>query len=303
MEKVVIAIPARNSDATLRQTIESALAQTYRNLRIVVIDNASTDDTALIAADFARRDSRVELKSFKELVSAEDNFNRCLKEANGALIAILHADDLYEAEMIAEQVAFFERHPECSVVFANAKTIDSKGEVTGRRFIPAEFGGKNALLNYEDMLSLVLKYGNFITCPSAMMKSAVFLNELGGWNGAEFGSSADLDLWLRAARHGRVGFIAHSLMRYRVSEFSYSVHLQKVRTIRHPMFKAIEAHLAAAGERVDAKWDFKFLEAKDTAFVCMNHMPPIATLLPVAMPGAVFNRSNSRGGGALMICA
>ena len=38
-------------------------------------------------------------------------------------------------------------------------------------------------------------------------------------------------------------------------------------------------------------------------FVCMNHIPPIATLLPVAMPGAVFSRSNSRGGGELMICA
>lgn len=271
MKTVVIAIPARNSAATIRPTLDSALAQTYRELRIVVVDNASEDDTAAITREYSARDSRVELKTFSDLVSAEENFNRCLALAEGALVAILHADDVYEPEMIAEQVAFLDRHPECAIVFTHANTIDSKGTVTGERFFPRELRGTNVILNFEDLRSLVVKYGNFITCPSALMRSHVVGFELRGWNGKDFGSSADLDLWLRVAQRAAVGFISKPLMRYRISEHSFSVALQKVRTVRHPMFKVIESHLDGELDPI-TKWRMRFLEAKDASLVALNHM-------------------------------
>ncbi|MES2963607.1 MAG: hypothetical protein V4760_06925 [Bdellovibrionota bacterium] len=142
----------------------------------------------------------------------------------------------------------------------------------GERMFPDEIKGTNVLLGYDDLLSLVLKYGNFITCPSALMRTAVFKKDLGGWNGRDFGYSADLDLWLRAARKAPVGFIAKPLMSYRASDVSFSVALQKVRTVRHAIFKVIEAHYVPASADSVARWNVKFLEAKDSALICFNLM-------------------------------
>lgn len=272
MEAVVIAIPAHNSAKTIRPTLESALAQTYANLEILVVDNASTDETPSIAKEFAARDTRVRHVRFEALVSGEQNFNRCLELAAGKFVAVLHADDIYEPEMITEQMAFLARNSECEVVFTHAKIIDSKGEVTGERYRPEELRLANVKLSHADLLRLVAKYGNFITCPSALMKADVFREQLGGWNGAEFGSSADLDLWIRASQRAPIGFIAAPLMRYRVSEHSFSVGMQKVRTTRHPLFKVLERHLGEIANDRSVQRDLRFLEAKDAALVCLNHM-------------------------------
>jgi glycosyltransferase involved in cell wall biosynthesis len=289
---VVIAIPTRNSAATLAATLESALAQEALLSKILVIDNESTDETVKIAGAFAQRDLRVEVVKFNELVSGEDNFNRCLRLAGEVdYIAILHSDDIFGPEMISRQVAFLEAHPASVVVFTHAMTINEAGAVTGERFLPEELSvSDESELSSAELFRLVLKYGNFLTCPSALMRTSIFRDQLGGWRGLEFGSSSDLDLWLRASEVGKIGFLRAPLMNYRISRWSFSVALSKVRVTSHPMLKVIAAHIerrrSAGSAALNAPgnislavaldsndlWNWRFLQTKDAAFLRLNHL-------------------------------
>ena len=100
---VCICVPTYNSAASIRETLESILAQTYLNLTIHVSDNASTDGTLKIVESIS--DRRISLHRHDVNVGGEGNFNRCIHFAAGKYTAIFHADDIYEPDMVAAQVA------------------------------------------------------------------------------------------------------------------------------------------------------------------------------------------------------
>src|SRR5260221_11736521 len=120
---VSVLVPAYNVEATLAETLQSALASSYSNLEIVLVDDGSTDATAAIAEAFARDDQR--LRIFRQQhrgVSAALNFG--LDHIRGDLVAPLDPDDLWHPTKLARQVDLisadptpvptftFRRHPE-----------------------------------------------------------------------------------------------------------------------------------------------------------------------------------------------
>jgi glycosyltransferase involved in cell wall biosynthesis len=125
---VCICIPTYNSACTLKDMLLSILSQTYRNLVVHISDNASTDDTLKVIESVA--DHRVHIHRNATNVGAEENFNNCIRLAQGKYMAILHADDLYEPQMLECQVAFLENHVEAGAVFTAASVINE----TGKRF-------------------------------------------------------------------------------------------------------------------------------------------------------------------------
>jgi glycosyltransferase involved in cell wall biosynthesis len=96
---VTIAIPTYNrANGYLRQTLESALAQTYRNLEIVVSDNCSPDDTERVVEGYG--DPRVRYFRQQVPLSPNDNFNFCLNQARGAYFLLLHDDDVIDDDFV-----------------------------------------------------------------------------------------------------------------------------------------------------------------------------------------------------------
>src|SRR4051794_3877496 len=100
---VTVVVPAHNAAATLRQTLASIAAQTYRDLEIVVVDDGSTDDTSAIAAEFAHLDRRVRLVSQANAGVAAAR-NKGIALARGEYVAPVDADDLWEPTKIEKQV-------------------------------------------------------------------------------------------------------------------------------------------------------------------------------------------------------
>ncbi|CAN5613071.1 N/A [soil metagenome] len=241
--QVTICVPTYNSESTLRETLESLLNQTYRNLSIKIFDNASTDKTLEIARSYATQDARVQVFTNSTNVGAEGNFNRCLAAAEGDFTAIFHADDVYENSMVEQQVRFLIEHPECSAVATQASIIDGRGHNHGKRFVPSELrAGAEFSLSFDRLLQLTLEYGNFVTCPAVMARSSVYRDQIESWNGSAYGSSADLDVWLRLAQIGDFGFLTTPLMRYRVSEASFTVRETKRRLSEHDLLKVYRAY-------------------------------------------------------------
>ena len=106
---VTAIIPAYNMEAFLGRALESALAQTYPNLEILVVDDGSTDQTRASAERFAARDPRVRVVSVPNGgVAAARNLGT--RMARTPYVAYLDADDLWHPEKIARQVAEMAAH-------------------------------------------------------------------------------------------------------------------------------------------------------------------------------------------------
>jgi glycosyltransferase involved in cell wall biosynthesis len=107
---ISVILAARNEERLIGRAIRSVLAQTQRELELLVIDNGSTDATIEIAADFARQDPRVRIVHESE-PGAYAARNRGVREAAGDLIAIQDADDVSHPERLARLSAHVARHP------------------------------------------------------------------------------------------------------------------------------------------------------------------------------------------------
>lgn len=212
---VCICVPSYNSALTIRETLLSITAQSYTNLKIKVVDNASTDDTATVVE--AISDSRIEFYQNLVNVGAENNFNRCIALAEGKYMAIFHADDVYEQHMVQKQVAFLETHPTAGGVFTEATLIDERGYEVGEIRQPAAVVNQGPLFDFKSLYKALLKHSNFLICPSFMARTKVYQYRIKSWRGEKFASSADLDVWLRILQHHNCGILPELLMRYRIS--------------------------------------------------------------------------------------
>lgn len=132
---VTIAIPTYNrANGYLRLALESALAQRYEPLEILVADNCSTDHTAELVQSYS--DSRVRYERHRAPLKPNDNFNFCVKAARGQYLLLLHDDDLIDPDFI--EVCMTARGPrEVGVVRTGSRLIDAKGTVINEAPNPA----------------------------------------------------------------------------------------------------------------------------------------------------------------------
>ena len=271
---VCICIPTYNAASTLRETLASILAQTHSDFVLKVCDNASTDDTVSIAESFG--DHRISVHTNAANEGAEANFTRCIELAEGRYTAIFHADDVYERTMVERQVAFLESHADIGAVFTRAATIDEHGVVFGSLGgVPGAVAGPSATtrLNFETLLKAMLLHHNFLVCPSAMVRTALYQERISVWGGRGFRSAADVDVWLRLASEQDIAIIDEPLMRYRISAAQYS-HLNRNRTERADFFLVTDHHVRAPAVRALLSSDdlrhLRWLERHDRVARAMN---------------------------------
>lgn len=109
---VSIGVPVYNGGRFLRRTLESLIDQTYNPLEIIVCDNASTDDTAMIAQEFAARDARVRYVRNGANIGAIPNFMKVLDLATGPYFTWTAADDVRPPDAIERCVEAMEAQPD-----------------------------------------------------------------------------------------------------------------------------------------------------------------------------------------------
>ncbi len=294
LPSVCVCVPSYNSEATIGDSLRSILSQTYRDLKVVLSDNASSDATVALARELASTDNRLKISVNSVNIGGENNYTRCIQLSEGELTAIYHADDVYQPDIVHESVAFFKAHPETGAVFTGAYEIDSAGNVIGRRDLPAGLCGGGPR-SFAEVMREVLRRGNFMIFPSAMVRTSVYKDEVKAWNAAAYKTSADLDVWLRIAEKHPVAFINKPLMKYRVSPASYSYSYARLRTERQDLFLVLEAYVkkysgSIIGQReMD---DYRLLVLKDDISIAINHIIKGNSSQARARLGGVFNVSN-----------
>ncbi len=107
---VSVVIPVYNGQDIIADAIRSVLAQTYSNFNLTIANNCSTDGTAAIAEEFARKDPRVRVYHATDFVSVVDSHNRAftLVSDDAEYCKILMADDWLFPNCLAELVAIAE---------------------------------------------------------------------------------------------------------------------------------------------------------------------------------------------------
>lgn len=120
-------IPAYRAAGHLAAAIESVLAQTYPSWELVIVDNASDDDTGRIARAYAERDPRIRVHTNAATVGMPDNWNLAVGHARGRWVKLLPADDLLRPECLEHQVKDFEAHPGVALVACRRDFVDAAG--------------------------------------------------------------------------------------------------------------------------------------------------------------------------------
>jgi glycosyltransferase involved in cell wall biosynthesis len=227
--QVSVIMPAYNAAAFLREAMHSVLNQTLRDLELIVIDDASSDDTAGIAMSIS--DPRVVLIRLPSNSGAVGARNAGIDRARGEFIALLDADDVAKPERLATQVALL-RASGADVCASNHETWrPSTGRIRrGRQY-----------LRDTDLKALLTVYCP-ITNSTVTGKARVFKT----WRyDPAFAHAEDYELWARVAAHGCV-FTASTevLVTYRLHEGQTSMnHQDQVRMMSEKVRAAYLQHL------------------------------------------------------------
>ena len=237
---VSICIPTYNVEKTVINTVQSILNQTYHNLEIIIVDNDSTDDTLNLLRKF--KDSRIKSYKNNKNIGGEASFSKCVKLANGEYIAVFHADDLYMPDIVQKQVQVFQDNSSIGAVFTMATRINDCGKLIGEDKLPVELKYKIFFYFPEIFLS-ILRNGNFLLCPSAMVKSKIY-KELVPFNEDKFKTSADLDIWLRILKKYPIAILDEKLMSRRINSIQGSYTTTYLRTEQADFFKVMDYFLS-----------------------------------------------------------
>ena len=198
---VSVIIPAYNAGVYLKETLESALAQTYTSLEIIVVDDGSTDDTASLVKSFGER---VKLVSQKNAGCSAAR-NTGIRNATGDLVAFLDSDDLWAPEKLSTQVSVFKPHEGFN--YTNRSNFGILGALSEHQ--------SDGVKHHNGMIfERLLEEGNFVTTSSVLMERSWCL-ELGTFR-ESLKVAEDWDLWLRSCERKPVSFCQQSLVRYRI---------------------------------------------------------------------------------------
>lgn len=191
-------------ETELRQSIESALNQTYRNFELlIVLDNPENQMIQSVVQEYADQDRRIRVIANEKTLGVAESTNVAWKQANGDFIAKLDADDVAMQKRLEIEYQML-RMSDLDLVAASKRNINEFGQDLGK-FVNN--------LNPEQMEKL-LPYDNLITQSTVLMKKCV-LEALGGY--INLPSCEDYDLWLRMLSKGyKMAILPDILVDYRV---------------------------------------------------------------------------------------
>lgn len=198
MPRVSVIIPAYNAEAFVREAVDSALAQTHRDVEVIVVDDSSTDGTARCLAAYEDR-IRVHRQANTGVAGAR---NAGVRLSTGDWVAFLDADDVWRPRKLGAQLAA----ADAPLVYTNRFNFGARGP------LPEVQSEVTSMVEGDVFESLLLR-GNFITVSSVMMTRALF-DDLDGFY-AQPGGCEDWDLWLRVAERHRIRYVPEPLVGYR----------------------------------------------------------------------------------------
>lgn len=244
--KISVVMTAYNAATTVREAVDSILAQTFGQFEFIVIDDGSSDDTGSILDEYQRRDPRMRVyhQCNQGMIAA---LNWGCQLARAPYIARMDADDLSLPVRFERQLDYMEAHPEIGVLGAWISKL--KDGATSAAWCPA---ASPRILKWQ------LFSGVCFAHPVVFMRRAV-MESIGFYRpAAKFGE--DLDLWLRASAITEFANVPEILLRYRVWQGSTSqVHRQSYGATQVILLADYISDFLGVAPPIEAVWGLRQL--------------------------------------------
>ena len=258
---VTISLPCYNHEKYVRESIESVLAQTYRDFELVIIENGSTDHSKDIIKEYEDRATVIYFD-----VNDLDKSSRVFQqETRGKYHATMTSDDIWMPDKLEKQIDFLESHPEYQACFTWAEYGDENMNILHDETFTLY---KKDNRTGAEWLDFFWKNGNCLCAPSMIMKTQNYLDSFG--KNIPYHQLFDLGAWVKFLLGGNQLYIYPEVlvnMRKHAAAISYSDSgMARARTL--------EEQSAIRIEIMEQISDELFCETFGTEFVrlgCTSH--------------------------------
>ncbi len=230
---ITVAIPAYNHAPFIAEAIESALSQKGVEVEVVIVDDASTDKTAIIAESFAARDNRVRVIRNHHNLGPSFATQVYLQHARGKYICTLASDDVFVPDKLLKQLAIIESNENLALVATGVAFIDeSSMPIEHRRHFAASLFDITPR-DRASWLRYFFNVGNCICASGVLVRADLFQKFIPDTRLVQL---QDYDCWVRMVLAGYdIEVIPEPLVRYRIhkqhanlSAPSYKVHARNL---------------------------------------------------------------------------
>jgi glycosyltransferase involved in cell wall biosynthesis len=206
VSSVDVFVPCYRYGHFLRECVESVLRQSGVSVRVLIIDDASPDNTAEVAAALASEDPRVSFIRHVENKGHIATYNEGIEWASADYMLLLSADDYLLPSALSRAADLMDAHPEVGFTFGNVIELsDSGNETPLESIIKPTKDPQKRILEGRELIELTGAEGNQVVTCSAVVRTE--LQKLLGGYRHELPHAGDIEMWMRFAAHGSVGFI------------------------------------------------------------------------------------------------
>ncbi len=199
---ISVVITAYNGEKFIKEAVDSVLNQTFNDYEIIVVDDGSSDKTQSILKEYKNK-----IRYFYQNNAGTASARNCgIREAKGEYIAFLDQDDIYLPNKIEKCLDYFRLHKECGLVYSDMFVADQDGKAIYNWLTTKKYFSEGYI--YENLLR------ECFFCPSAAVIRRDILVAVGGFD-KEIRGTEDYDLWLRIARHHKIGLVKEPLVKWR----------------------------------------------------------------------------------------
>lgn len=202
MSSVDVIVPCYRYGQFLRECVVSVLMQSIQNVRVLIINDDSPDNTAEIAAELLKEDSRISYIQHPTNKGHIYTYNEGIDWASADYLLLLSADDYLLPEALKRAVTLMDKRPRVGFVFGNSIVVNEQGKKNLTKSLECENGER--ILTGQEFITLSGPR-NIVSTPTAVVRTEL-QKRVGGYR-TELPHSGDMELWLRLAAHASVGFV------------------------------------------------------------------------------------------------
>jgi glycosyltransferase involved in cell wall biosynthesis len=219
VSSVDVFVPCYRYGRFLRECVESVLNQSGVNVRVLIIDDASPDDTAEVAAALAAEDPGVSFVRHAENTGHIATYNEGIEWASADYMLLLSADDYLLPGALSRAADLMDAHPEVGFIFGNAIELGPSGNETPLVSVDLTKVLDRRILAGHEFIELTGADVLVVTC-TAVVRTKL-QKHIGGYR-KELPHAGDMEMWLRFAAHASVGLISAYQGVYRQHEANMS---------------------------------------------------------------------------------
>jgi glycosyltransferase involved in cell wall biosynthesis len=215
--RVSVIVTCYNYGRYVAEAVDSLLGQTFEALEVIVVDDASPDNSREVLQARYADNPRVRLVLHDQNQGHIRSYNEGLGLARGEFMGVLAADDFcLRPDAVARQVAVFDAHQRVGFVYSAYSMVDERS-LPFRSFEP--FPADYVRDGFDEFRSLM--FANYVPHSGTLVRRAV--HSVVGYYDVALPHAGDWDLWLRVASRFDVGYIADQLFAYRVHGTNMSI--------------------------------------------------------------------------------